>query len=153
MASIKAQYSGPADVPVTTTKAKHVADRDTAPVTKELYLAEITIPSYGLNNGVGGGAPYNVLVFLGDVPTEAKDWQNAESFVGLASTLGAAGLQVDQTTTHTIDLSLAVQKAFESSEASESKVKEYLKENLHYRVGLVSNALPCTCSMSYLPRF
>ncbi|KAF1964516.1 Di-copper centre-containing protein [Bimuria novae-zelandiae CBS 107.79] len=136
VASIKKQYSGPADVAVTTTKTSREAKRDTALVMEELYLTEITLPSYGLDNGMGGGAPYNVLLFLGDVPTDAKDWQDAESFVGLASTLGAPGLQVDQTTSHTIDLSLALQRAVTSGATTQDEAQEYLKQNLHYRLGL-----------------
>ena len=143
VASIKAQYSGPADVPVTSTKARRTIIRDTAPVTKELYLAEITLPSYALDNGVGGGAPYNVLIFLGDVPADVKEWQSVESFVGLASTLGAPRLQIDQTTSHTIDLSLALQKAVDSGATTETEAGVYLKKNLHYRLGLVS-AMKCT---------
>ncbi|KAL1594638.1 hypothetical protein SLS60_010399 [Paraconiothyrium brasiliense] len=138
VASIKAQYSGPSDVLVTTNNAKRMSERETTPATKELYLAEINLPSYGLDNGVGGGAPYNVLLFLGDVPSDVKDWQNAESFVGLASTLGAPMLQVDQMTTHTIDLSLALQRAVESGATTEDEALGYLKEHLHYRLGLVS---------------
>lgn len=138
VASIKAQYSGPADVVVASSKVTRVASRDTMPSIKELYLAEIKLPSYGLDNGVGGGAPYNVLLFLRDVPTDAKTWQSAKSFVGLVSTLGAPGLQIDQTTSHTIDLSLALEQAIKSGATTESEAGRYLKENLHYRIGLVS---------------
>ncbi|KAJ4295586.1 hypothetical protein N0V90_007599 [Kalmusia sp. IMI 367209] len=136
VASVRAQYSGPADVSVTSTKSRRTIERDTVPVTKTLYLAEITLPSYALDNGVGGGAPYNVLLFLGDFPANVKEWQGAESFVGLASTLGAPRLQIDQTTSHTIDLSLALQKAIDSGATTEKEAEAYLKKNLHYRLGL-----------------
>ncbi|KAK7179642.1 hypothetical protein PSPO01_14263 [Paraphaeosphaeria sporulosa] len=136
VASIKAQYSGPSDVLVTTSKAKRVLQRETTPALKELYLAEINLPSYGLDNGIGGAAPYNVLLFLGEVPSDVQDWQTADSFVGLASTLGAPGLQVDQTTTHTIDLSLALEKAVKSGATTEDDALEYLTQNLHYKLGL-----------------
>lgn len=143
VASIKAQYSGPADVSVTSStasKSDHTKRRDVALTTKELYLANVVLPIFGLDNGAGGGAPYNVLVFLGDVPEDAKDWQTSESFVGLASTLGAVGLQVDQKTSHKIDLSLALQKAISLGETTEGETKDYLRKNLHYRIGLVSGA-------------
>ncbi|OAG12345.1 Di-copper centre-containing protein [Paraphaeosphaeria sporulosa] len=136
VASIKAQYSGPSDVLVTTSKARRVLQRETTPALKELYLAEINLPSYGLDNGIGGAAPYNVLLFLGEVPSDVQDWQTADSFVGLASTLGAPGLQVDQTTTHTIDLSLALEKAVKSGATTEDDALEYLTQNLHYKLGL-----------------
>lgn len=140
VASIKAQYSGPSDVLVTKSAAKRVSSHNTSPAIKELYLAEIDLPSYGLDNGIGGGAPYNVLLFLGDVPSDAKAWESAESFVGLASTLGAPGFQVNQTTTHTIDLSLALEKAVKSGATTEGDALEFLKQSLHYRLGLVSVA-------------
>ena len=40
---------------VTSTKAKARARRDAAnPTKKELYLAEVRLPLYGLDNGAGG---------------------------------------------------------------------------------------------------
>jgi tyrosinase len=143
VASIKAQYSGPSDVLVTNTKSNRISQLDTSPAKKELYLADISLPAYGLDNGEGGGAPYNVLLFLGDAPSDVKDWQNADSFVGLASTLGAPMFQVNQTTTHTIDLSQALEKAVESGATTEGDALKYLKQNLHYKVGLVSEILHC----------
>ena len=141
VASIKAQYSGPADVPVTPTgtrRTRTAENREISKLTKEKFLANITLPVFGLDNGAGGGAPYNVLIFLGDVPKEAKDWQMSKSFVGLASTLGAPELQSNKETTHTIDLSLAVQKAIELGATTEGSAGYYLKDNLHYKLGLVS---------------
>lgn len=140
VASIKAQYSGPANVSVTSTKANRVSKVNGA-TTKKLYLVEIVLPIGGLDNGIGGSAPYNVLLFLGDVPTDAETWQNAESFVGLASTLGAPRLKADETTSYKIDLSLAIQKVVDSGAVGESVVVKYLKKNLHYRLGLVSRSM------------
>lgn len=141
VASIKAQYSGPADVPVTSTKANLIS-KASAVTIKKIYLVDILLPIGGLDNGVGGSAPYNVLVFLGDVPTNANGWQNAESFVGLASTLGAPRLKTTEVTSYKIDLSLAIQRIVDSGTTTENEVAEYLKKNLHYRVGLVSLSIP-----------
>jgi tyrosinase len=143
IASIKAQYSGPSDVLVAASKANRISQLDTVPAKKELYLVDVNLPAYGLDDGIGGGAPYNVLLFLGHVPSDAKDWQGADSFVGLASTLGAPMLQVNRTTTHTIDLSHALEKAVESGKTTEGAALEYLKTNLHYRLGLVREAIHC----------
>jgi tyrosinase len=140
VASIKAQYSGPANVSVTSTKSSRVSKFSGA-TTKKLYLVDIVLPIGGLDNGVGGSAPYNVLLFLGDVPSDADTWQNSESFVGLASTLGAPKLKASETTSHKVDLSLAIQKVVNSGAVSESEVVEYLKKNLHYRLGLVSRSM------------
>ena len=71
VASIKAQYSGPADVPVTNAKSKR---QDPQPTKKTLYLAEAKLPLYGLDDGAGGGSPYNLLVFLGNVSSHSAEW-------------------------------------------------------------------------------
>lgn len=137
---IKTLYSGPADVPVTATKRAIKATRQSSqPTEKELYLAEVKLPTCGLDNGQGGGAPYSVLVFLGNVPSDAKDWVSSDTFVGPASTLGAM-IPSDQVTTSTIDISIALEKAIEDGLTSNEKAKEYLMENLHYRVELVSGS-------------
>ena len=139
---IKTLYSGPADVPVTATKKpRQIKRQDTQPTEKELYLAEVKLPTCGLSDGQGGGAPYSVLVFLGDVPADAKDWTDSKSFVGPASTLGAM-IPSDQITTSTIDLSLALEAAIKDGLTTAEKAKEYLADNLHYRVGLVSTIRP-----------
>jgi len=135
VASVKAQYAGPADVPVTSTKARRALKRGPS---EELFLAEISFPAYGLDNGRGGSAPYNVLLFLGDVPTDTKTWQHAESFVGLASTMGGVTVQSNQIVSQTIDLSTTLQKAIDAGATTTENAKEYLKENIHYRLGLVS---------------
>jgi tyrosinase len=134
---IKTLYSGPADVPVTATKRALEAKRQgSGPTEKELYLAEVKLPTCGLDNGQGGGAPYSVLIFLGDIPSDSQDWVTSDSFVGPASTLGAM-IPSDQVTTSTIDLSLALEKAIADGLTSDEEAREYLKKNLHYRVALV----------------
>lgn len=136
-ASIKAQYSGPSDVLVTQSKTKRMFSRDHAPIKRKVYLARVRLPSYGLDNGVGGGALYNVLLFLGEVPSEVEHWRTADSFVGLVSTLGPPGLQVDVMNSPKIDLSLVLEKAIKSGATTEGDALEYLKQNLHYKLGLV----------------
>ncbi|KAF2182933.1 Di-copper centre-containing protein [Zopfia rhizophila CBS 207.26] len=135
VASIKAQYSGPPDVPVTSAKAK-TRRQDAAPTKKKLYLAEVNIPLYGLDDGQGGASPYNVAVFVGEVGSNAKEWTYSEEFVGIVTTLGGVGIQDDLSTTETVDLSDALKKAIDSKATSEDKAVEYLKENLHYRLEL-----------------
>lgn len=135
VASIKAQYSGLADVPVTNTKAK--AKREDSK--KELYLAEVNLPTYGLDDGNGGAAPYNVLIFLGNVGNDAKEWTTSDSFVGLASTLGGVNIQIDQKVSVPVDLSNALEKAIADGLTSVDEAEDYLKANLHYRLELVSH--------------
>lgn len=136
VASIKAQYSGPSDVLVTA--AKKTKRQEGASKTAELYLAEVTVPLYGLDNGEGGASPYDVLVFLGEVSSEPKEWMASEEFVGITSALGGVGMKSDQVSIATIDLSDALEKAISSGATTEEKASEYLKENLHYRLQLVS---------------
>lgn len=138
VASIKAQYSGPADVLVTTKSKVKTKRADGPPTKQEKYLAEVKLPTYGLDDGAGGASPYNVLLFLGDVPSNTKTWQGSESFVGMASTLGGLHLKIDQIVPATVDLSLALQKAIDNKATTEDKAEEYLKQNLHFRLGLVS---------------
>ncbi|KAF2733977.1 Di-copper centre-containing protein [Polyplosphaeria fusca] len=130
VASIKKQYSGPADVPVSASKHRR---QDAGPTTKELYLAQVTYPVYGLDNEVGGSSPYEVSVFVGDVPNDPKDWIKTS-----AGSVGAIGgmIQNDQISTGSIDLSDALKKAISSGATTEEKAVEYLKANLHYRLGL-----------------
>jgi len=139
VASIKAQYSGPADVPVTNAKSKR---QDPQPTKKTLYLAEAKLPLYGLDDGAGGGSPYNLLVFLGNVSSHSAEWLDSEIFVGMVSTLGGRNMQSEQTTQSTVDLSLSVDKSIAAGKMTVAKVEEYLKSNLRWRLELVSpNAL------------
>jgi len=141
VASIKAQYSGPPDVPVTSSKAK-TRRQDTAPTKKTLYLAEVNIPLYGLDDGRGGASPYNVAVFVGEVGNNVKEWTYSEEFVGIVTTLGGVGIQYNLSTTETVDLSDALKKAIASGATSEDKVIEYLMQNLHYRLELGDIEIP-----------
>lgn len=131
--TIKSLYSGPADGS-TTTKSKSKR-QDSTPTKGIVYLAEVKLPIYGLKTEEGGSAPYNVLIFLGDVPSNPKDWLEAGSFVGPVSTLGGLKMQSDQTSTSIIDLTLALEKA---GKKSDEAAAQYLKDNLHWRIGLVS---------------
>lgn len=135
VASIKAQYSGPANVPVTSTKAK-VRRQDPAPTKKELYLAEVNLPLFGLDDSQGGASPYNIAVFVGEVVNDPKEWSNSKEFVGIVATLGGVGIQDDISATETVDLSDALKKAIDSGATSENSAVDYLKENLHYRLEL-----------------
>lgn len=137
-ASINAQYSGPADVPVTPTKKLKVKRQDTTPAHKEVFFAEIGLPIYGLDNGEGAASPYSVLIFLGDVGEDAKSWVSSNSFVGIASTLGGQGSHTNQIRVARVDLSSKIDKAVASGLTSRENVVDHLKKNLHWRVQLVS---------------
>jgi tyrosinase len=102
-----------------------------------VYLAQVTLPLYGLPNDEDGSSPYDVLIFLGDVPADAAAWSSSESFVGVASTLGGLNMQSEQVTTATVDLTAALEQNTVDGDGS---IADYLKENLHWRVGLVSTA-------------
>lgn len=122
VAHIKSLYAGPANASTSMTKRQ-----EAGPVEKELYLAEVNLPLYGRN----GGSPYNVLIFLSDVPSNSKEWLNSESFVGMISTMGG-NTQSAKTTTATLDLSHAMERKGVSGNTT-----EYLKKNLHFRLELV----------------
>lgn len=132
VANIKAQYS---DAP---TAAKTKRQDDSAPKKGVVYLAEVKIPLYGLDNGEHGSSPFNVLVFVGDVPSEAKEWLSADSFVSMTATLGGVNMQSKQFTISTHDLTAALEK---NGKKADEEAAEWLKENLHWRIGLVSTLL------------
>jgi tyrosinase len=136
VASIKKQYSGPADVPVSMSK-REVKRDDDAGRTKELYLARVTLPIYGLANEAGGSSPYEVSVFVGDAPTDPRKF--AEAAVGSVSAIGGT-FQSSQKSNVTVDLSNALEKAIESGTTTREGAADFLKANLHYRLGLVSLA-------------
>ncbi|PVI00309.1 Di-copper centre-containing protein [Periconia macrospinosa] len=127
VAAIKTQYSGPPDVPVENSRAR---TQTSSPSKKELFLAQVKLPSYGLDDGRAGSAPYNVLLSLG------KSSNSAEDIVGIASALGNANSKNDKITTVPIDLSSALDKAIASGATTADKAQEYLKTNLHYRLEL-----------------
>lgn len=132
IANIKAQYSDAA-----TPKARSKR-QDNAPVPTKgrLYLAEITIPIFGFSDGEGSSTPYNVHTFLGDVPSDPKLWLTSESYVAMTSTTGGLHMDTDQSTTIIVDMTAALER--NGIELDETHTIEYLKENLHWRLGLVS---------------
>jgi tyrosinase len=143
VASIKAQYSGPSNVSVTSTRRRAQAKRQSSsPTTKEktLYLAEVQLPIYGLDDGNGGASAYSVLLFVGDVSDDASKWSTSESLVGTAASLGGVHLQGDQVVPSTIDLSLALERAIAAGKTTSESAEEYLKANLKHRVELVSTS-------------
>ncbi|KAF2657265.1 Di-copper centre-containing protein, partial [Lophiostoma macrostomum CBS 122681] len=135
VANVKALYAGSATG--SSTRKERRARKGNAMV----YLAKVTLPLYGLANGEGGSSPYDVLIFLGDVPSDAAAWSSADSFVGVASTLGGLNTQSEQASTVTVDLTAALEQS--SVEGNASTV-DYLKANLHWRVGLGSFEIPRT---------
>jgi len=140
IANIKAQYSGPSNVLVTSMKPQIIAKQcsNTTAQEKTLYFAEVQLPMYGLDNGKGGSLGYSVLVFVGNVNDDARKWSTSESLVGTAASLGGVHMQSDQIVTSTIDLSLALEKAVAAGKTTMEKAGEYLRGNVKYRVGLVS---------------
>ncbi|KAF2123203.1 common central domain of tyrosinase-domain-containing protein [Lophiotrema nucula] len=139
VASIKAQYSGPADVPVTAPKSAKRDDKNAT--TTELYLAQVNLPLYGLDNGVGGASAYDVLVFVGDVSGSPKNWTHSDNFYGIASTIGG-GIQSDQIAITTVDLSEALQKGIDSGATTKGEAVDYLKKNLRYRLQIGNVKIP-----------
>ncbi|KAF1952540.1 Di-copper centre-containing protein [Byssothecium circinans] len=139
VASIKAQYSGPPNVLVSTSKAKRQAP---VPATKELYLAEVKVPLYGLDDGDNGAAPYNVLLFLGEPKGNSKQWAFGDNYIGTASSLGGRNVQKDDVTPVPIDLSISLSKAIAAAATTEEGAKEYLKANLKYRLELGGVEIP-----------
>jgi tyrosinase len=135
VASIKAQYSDAASSKVTATRQDTSAAE--APSKGRIYLAEVHLPVFGFADGQGSSQPYNVLLFLGDVPADPKEWLDAESFVSVTSTIGGKHMDNNQSTIITVDLSAQLEKSGKAGD-SEDSVVEWLKENLHWRLGLVS---------------
>lgn len=138
VARIKAQYSGPSNVPVTSTKRSVQKGDDTVAMKKTLHLVEIQLPMYGLDNGRGGASAYSVLVFLGDVDHDPSKWSTSDSLVGTAASLGSVHMQSSQVVPSTIDLSHTLEKAIAAGATSADQAEEYLKANLKYRLELVS---------------
>lgn len=103
-----------------------------------MYLAEVQLPIYGLDDGNGGASAYSVLVFVGDITDDASKWSTSESLVGTAASLGGVHMQGDQVVPSTIDLSLALEKAIAAGQTTSESAEKYLKANLKYRIELVS---------------
>lgn len=139
VASIKAQYSGPSDASASSTRElrrRSISQANaTTPSNRTIYLAQITIPQYGLDDGAGGGSPYDLLVFLGNISANSTSWLDSTAFVGLASTLGGLSMKSNQTSTALIDLSDAIAKNL-GNVTDTSKVSDYLKGNLKWRLGI-----------------
>lgn len=134
VAAIREQYSGPPDVPVGASEAK---SQISSASTKELFLAQVKLPPYGLDDGREGSAPYNVLLSLGQ-SSNGTQASPGENVVGVASSLGGINMQNDQITSVPIDLSAALDEAIASGATTTENAQDYLKTNLNYRVELVS---------------
>jgi tyrosinase len=142
VANLKALYSGPADVPVTTTGSQSRIQAETASSFTK-YFAQVKLPTYGLDDGDDGAAPYNVRVFLGDVSSDAKSWASSDNMIGLASTLGGAKMKNDQIVPILVDVTSTLNKAIENELTTSENAADYLKENLSYRVEIVSGLETC----------
>lgn len=141
VASIKAQYSGPSNVSVSVTVPKLESKRQDGNATareKTLYLAEVKLPVYGLDDGKGGASAYCVLLFLGAVSSDAKTWATSDSLVGTAASLGGVNMSNKEVVPSTVDLSHALERAITTGKTTAEKAEEYLKANLKYRIELVS---------------
>jgi tyrosinase len=131
IATVNKLYGGSATVPVTTTS--RVASTEKA---STRYFVQVDLPAYGLDDGEDGSLAYNVLVFAGDVDSNAKAWAASESLIGMASTLGGVGMRYDLTITSLIDVTSSVESGLETDEAV-----KHLKNNLSYRIEIVSSHL------------
>jgi tyrosinase len=138
VASIKAQYSGPANVSVLAVSAKRAIKRQSSSsIEKTIYLAETKLPTYGLQDGKGSASAYSVLIFLGGVGTDASTWATSDSLVSTSGTLGGH-MQSDQAAVSTIDLSRVLEKAISSGQTTFEEAEQFLKKNLSWRIELVS---------------
>lgn len=139
VASIKAQYSGPANVSVSSVSVKRAIKRQSSNSTeKTIYLAETKLPTYGLQDGKGSASGYSVLLFLGKVSSDASTWATSDTLVSTAGTLGGH-MQSDAIAVSTIDLSHVIEQATASGQTTSEKMEEFLKKNLSWRIELVSS--------------
>ena len=101
------------------------------------------------------GEGFNILVFVGTVPEEARQWRSSASYVGshsvLRGRLPSDGNKSDEryVTEGFIPLNAALAKQTDLKSFEPDDVVPYLKENLHWRVQKVSqwridNAQPLT---------
>jgi tyrosinase len=133
VAQIKTLYAGPANGGTTTKLRRDQASKEST----RAYLAQVTMPLYGL----GEGSPYNVLIFVGDVTGEAKDWLSLDTFAGISATLGGANMNSDQKATTTVDITSSVENAIAKGSIKDNSleaVTKYLKEQMRWRIELVS---------------
>jgi len=98
----------------------------------------VKLPTYGLDDGEDGAAPYNIRVFIGEVSNDAKSWASSNNMIGMAATLGGAKMKIDQIASVLIDLTSTLEKAIEDGSTTSEKAVDYLKENVSYRVEIVS---------------
>ncbi|KAF2706982.1 Di-copper centre-containing protein [Pleomassaria siparia CBS 279.74] len=147
--NIKAQYSGASDVQVTLKKrsddtlARNFQQRAASePNTKQIYLAQVVMPIFGLDNGQGGASPYNVLVFVGNVSSDHTEWIGSQEFAGVAGVLGARKMRTNQTMVSSIDLSENLGEKITAGETTMENATEYLKENVHWRLHLGEKEIP-----------
>ncbi|KAF2008582.1 Di-copper centre-containing protein [Aaosphaeria arxii CBS 175.79] len=133
IANVTSQYGAATSTAAVTSNKRQATGNETTTTT--LYLADVSFPVYGLS-AEGGSSPYNVLVFLGDVDAEPAEWLFSKSFVGLVSTLGGGEHAKDVQGTAQIGLKGALDKAIAAGETTEENAEEYLKKNVHWRVGL-----------------
>lgn len=139
-ANINKLYGGPADVPVTSTRSQPRSALKAAPSYTK-FLAEIQVPIYGLDDGNDGSLAYNVLVFLGSVSEDANSWATSDNLVGMATTLGGVKMKNDQIVPFLVDLTSALEKAIEEGTTTKDRAVDYLKENVSYRLEIVSNPM------------
>ena len=128
IATVNKLYNGATTASSTTTSM--VESTEGSP-TK--YFVEINLPAYGLDDGKDGSLAYNVLLFSGDVGSDAKTWATSENLVGIASTLGGVGMKYDSVITSLIDVTSSVESGLNADE-----VVEDLKDKLIYRLEIVS---------------
>ncbi|PVH98840.1 Di-copper centre-containing protein [Periconia macrospinosa] len=129
-ANINTLYGGPDDGEEESQSRS--APKTTSSYTK--YLAEIQLPLYALDDGNGGSLAYNVLVFLGDVSSDAKSWAASDSLVGTATTLGGVKMKNEQIAPYLVDLTSALNRAIKNGKTTSEKALDYLKENVSYRL-------------------
>jgi tyrosinase len=126
VANITAQYDDAMSFDGSDKKKRQ--DDNTDPAKGIVYLAEVKLPVYGFRDGKGNSQPYEVFIYLGDLPTDGSN-----DFVGMTSTVGGKKMDNDQAATITIDLTLALERV---GKKSDDAAADWLLDNLHWRVGL-----------------
>ena len=136
---IKVLYAGPSDKLVDSQKPLSKLKRAPESKTKHQYFVEVNLPQYGLDDGANGGSAYNLLVFLGNVSSNPKDWLKSEEFAGMASVMGGRNMGGNnQKLKSVIDLSENLGEQIAAGHTTQETAENFLKANLHWRLELVS---------------
>ncbi|KAF2751094.1 Di-copper centre-containing protein [Sporormia fimetaria CBS 119925] len=122
VANVRSQY-GPKTSSSTKAKREQM---------QQIFLLDISFPINGYTDGHGSSLPYNVAVFVDDVPADPKKWFAAEGFVGVVSALGGIHMVGEQMTRMTMELS----DVLAANKVSVDEAEGWLMERVRWRLGL-----------------